>query len=171
MSRRSGGIFLMFWVEFCLVKYPHSWWRHQMETFSKLLAICAGNSLITGEFPAQRPVTLSFDVFFDLHLNKRLSKQSWGWWLETPSCSLWHHCNVDQSLQLNSGDTCQTWHDNIMGTLPTSLGSCEGNPLVIYKFSSQRSYEVKLWYSVVVVVTLFPTSTWKQVYITQLHWW
>ena len=47
-----------------------------METFSLLLALCAGNSLVTGEFPAQRPVTQSFDVFFDLHLNKRMSKQS-----------------------------------------------------------------------------------------------
>ena len=42
-----------------------TWWRHQMETFSALLAICAGN----GEFPAQRPVTRNFDVFFDLRLN------------------------------------------------------------------------------------------------------
>ena len=47
-----------------------------------------------GEFPAQRPVTRSFDVFFDLRLNKRLSKQPWGWWFETPSWSLWRHCNV-----------------------------------------------------------------------------
>ena len=46
-----------------------------------------------GEFPAQRPVTRSFDVFFDLRLNKRLSKQPWGWWFETPSRSLWHQCN------------------------------------------------------------------------------
>ena len=43
---------------------PKSWWRHQMETFSALLAFCAGNSPVTGEFPAQRPATLSFDVFF-----------------------------------------------------------------------------------------------------------
>ena len=69
------------------------WWRHQMETFSALLAICAGNSPGTGEFPAQRPVTRSFDVFFDLRPNKRLSKQWWGWWFETPSCPLWRHCN------------------------------------------------------------------------------
>ena len=62
-----------------------SWWRHQMETFSALLVICAGNWPGTGEFPSQRPVTQSFDVFFDLRLNKRLSKQSWGWWFETPS--------------------------------------------------------------------------------------
>ena len=60
-----------------------------MEAFSALLAICAGNSPVTGEFPIQRPVTRSFDVFFDLHLNK----QSWGWWIETPSRSLWRHCN------------------------------------------------------------------------------
>ena len=46
-----------------------------METFSALLAICAGNSPTTGEFPTQKPVTQSFDVFFDLRLNKRMSKQ------------------------------------------------------------------------------------------------
>ena len=53
-----------------------------MMTFA-LLAICAGNSPVPGEFPAQKPVTQSFDVFFDLRLNKRLRKQSWGWWFET----------------------------------------------------------------------------------------
>ena len=46
------------------------WRRHQMETFSALLAICAGNSPVTDEFPTQRPVTRSFDVLFDLRLNK-----------------------------------------------------------------------------------------------------
>ena len=44
--------------------------------------------------PAQGPVTRSFDVFSDLHLNNRLSKQSWGWWFETPSRPLWRHSNV-----------------------------------------------------------------------------
>ena len=43
--------------------------------------------------PAQRPVTRSFNVFFDLRLNKRLSKQSGGWWFETLPCPLWRHCN------------------------------------------------------------------------------
>ena len=47
-----------------------------METISALLALCAGNSPVTGEFPAQMPVTQSFDVFFDHRLNKRFSKQS-----------------------------------------------------------------------------------------------
>ena len=72
-----------------------TWWRHQMETFSALLVLCAGNSPVTGEFPAQRPVTRSFDVFFFyLGQIKRLSNQSWGWWFETPSRSLWRHCNA-----------------------------------------------------------------------------
>ena len=72
-----------------------------MEAFSALLAIYAGNSPVTGEFPAQRPVTRNFDVFLDLSLNKQLSKQSWGWWFETPSRPLWRHCN--------DMDLCQHW--------------------------------------------------------------
>ena len=46
-----------------------------------------------GEFPEQWPVTRSFDVLFDLRLNKRLRKQSWGWWFETLSSPLWPHRN------------------------------------------------------------------------------
>ena len=64
-----------------------------METFSALLAICAGNSPVPGEFPTQRPVTRSFDVFFDQRSNKRLSKHWRGWWFETQSCPLWRHRN------------------------------------------------------------------------------
>ena len=70
-----------------------TWWRHQMETFSILLVLCVGNSL--GEFTSQRPVTRIFDVFFDLRLNKRLSKQPRRCWLETPSRSLWRHWNYE----------------------------------------------------------------------------
>ena len=88
-----------------------AWWRHQMEPFSVLLALCAGNSPATGEFPAQRPVTRSFDVFFDLRLNERLSKQSWGWWFETPSHTLWRHCDVyhiaDNSLSSSDVLMCR----------------------------------------------------------------
>ena len=65
-----------------------------METFSALLAICAGNSPVPSEFPAHRPVTWSLDVYFDLRMKKWFSKQSWGWWFEPPSCSLWCQCNV-----------------------------------------------------------------------------
>ena len=74
-------------LKFCKMSFAHNcleegliilWWLYQMETFSASLALCAGNSPVTGEFPTQKPVTRSFDVFFDLRLNKRLSKQSWG---------------------------------------------------------------------------------------------
>ena len=71
-----------------------------METFSALLVICTGNSPVPGEFPSQRPVTLSFDVFFDLRLNKRLSKQPGGRWFKTLSRPLWRHRNdrINHSL-------------------------------------------------------------------------
>ena len=56
-----------------------------------------------GEFPTQSPVTRSFDVSFGLRLNKRLSKQPWGWWFETPSWSLWRQCNeIGDESQGNS---------------------------------------------------------------------
>ena len=59
----------------------------------------------TGELPAQRPVTRGFDVFFDLGLDKQLSKQSWGWLFETPSCPLWRHCwlKIDSLVPERSG--------------------------------------------------------------------
>ena len=66
-------------------------------------------------FPSQRPVTRSFDVFFDVRLNKRLSKQSKRWWFETPSRSLWRHCD----------DIIYKYDKEIPGTthLRTHLGS------------------------------------------------
>ena len=70
------------------------WRRHQMETFTALLALCEENSPVTNEFSSQRPVKRSFDVFIDLHLKKRLSKQSIRWWFETPLRSLLRHCNA-----------------------------------------------------------------------------
>ena len=72
-------------------KCQWTWWRHQMETFSTLLALCEGNLLVTDGFLSQKPVMHSFDVFFDLHLNKQLSKQLRCQQFEMPSHSLWHH--------------------------------------------------------------------------------
>ena len=83
----------------CYIGILSSWWRHQMETFSALLGICAGNLPVTGEFPAQRPVTRSFDVFFVMRLNKRFSKQWGGWLFETPSLPLWRHSNDTKPQQ------------------------------------------------------------------------
>ena len=134
-----------------------------METFSALLALCAGNSAVTGEFPTQRPVTLSFDVFFGM--NKRLSKQSWGWWFETPSRSLWRHCNDNPSLYSHPHDAtgivvswfkviqgliqrCRqigldsviiytkvnTWHEKLLAL----LAACGRNLLVANRFPSKE---------------------------------
>ena len=71
-----------------------------------------------GEFPTQRPVTRTFDGFFDLRLNKRLSKQPLGWWFETPSWSLWCHCNVMSS-----------WCRSCASVNWGSIGPCDGNGL------------------------------------------
>ena len=94
---------------------PKSWWCHQMEIFSASLALCAGYSPVTGEFPAQSPVTRSFDVFFDMRLNKWWSKQSRCRWFETPSRSLWRHCQ------------CERVHGSLPNILPpqTQLGWLE----------------------------------------------
>ena len=113
---------LWLWVgncNFALLCEFQSWWRHQMENISAVLTICAGNSPVAGEFPAKRPVTRSFDVFFDLRLNKRLSKQSWGWWFETISHPFWRHCNVmpytcilmaSRRFPSSSNNTITHWH-------------------------------------------------------------
>ena len=65
-----------------------------------------------GKFPTQRPVTRTFDVFFDLRLNKRLSKQPWEWWFETPSWSLWRQCNGHHLLERFSVK-CETKHGHL----------------------------------------------------------
>ena len=64
-------------------------WKH----FPRYWPLCGE---FTGDrwIPRKKPMTHSFDVFFDLCLNKWLSKQSRGWWFETPSRSLWRHCNA-----------------------------------------------------------------------------
>ena len=76
--------------------------RRRFDVIMALFVCCVSAGLVDclfcvcgpGEFPTQRPVTRGFDVFFDLRLNKRLSKQPWGWWFETPSWSLLRQCNV-----------------------------------------------------------------------------
>ena len=101
-----------------------------METFSALLALYAGNSAVTGEFPAERPVTRSFDIFFDLRLNKRLNKQSWGWWFETSSRSLWCHCNHSTHFTGHrQGNHHRSW----------SLVICKKKPPVIGGFLSEKA--------------------------------
>ena len=74
-----------------------------------------GNLPVTGAFPSERPVTRSFDVFFYLRLNKRLSKQWRRRLLETPSRSLWRHCNESVALMGTRGQyfVNSEWWSNI----------------------------------------------------------
>ena len=121
-----------------------AWWRHQKETFSASLAFCAGNSPVPGEFRSQTPVTRSFDVLFDLRLNKRLSKQSWGWWFETPSPSLWRHCIWD--MMWSSGSYRMTaiagsWVRSFEDRIP--IDGIDGCPIfkwvdLISRYSARR---------------------------------
>ena len=112
-----------------------------METFSAQLAICAGNSPVPGEFPAQRPVTQSFDVFFDLRLNKRLSKQSWGWWFETLSRPSWRHRNIVYAQQQASfvADLLRGRHysDVIMDAMASQITSLK----IVYSGADQIKHE------------------------------
>ena len=79
----------------------------------------------TGELPTQRPVTRSFDVFFDLRLNKRVSKQSWDWWFKMPSRPLWRQCNV-KSLEFSGAAeiriVCNIYHQQPWYWLRTIIG-------------------------------------------------
>ena len=91
-------------------------WKH----FPRYWPFCAWNSAVTGEFPSQRTVTLSFDVFSDPRLNKQLSKESIRRWFETPSRSFWRHCNVIMPRHFQCGYCfCEVVH-------------CIGDPLDPY---------------------------------------
>ena len=110
LTTTANGRYVWLWGSYDWVLGP--WRRHQMETFSSLLALCVGNSPVTGEFPSQRPVTLSFGVFCDLRLiYKRLNKYSWGWWFETPSCPLLRALQRCMMTQMSrpSGAAMLTW--------------------------------------------------------------
>ena len=82
-----------------------------------------------GEFPAQRPVTRSFGVFFDLRLNKRLSKQSWGWWFEMPPWSLWRQCNVN------------SWNANVNWLMPWQIA-----PFCIWQSQNEMHFYRKMYF-------------------------
>ena len=85
------------------VPSKHSpWWRHQMETFSALLAFWFTGHRWIPRTEAQWPVTRSFDVFFDLRLNQQLSKQWKRWWFEAPPRSLWRQCDASQRLEIRT---------------------------------------------------------------------
>ena len=97
---------------------------------------CAGNSPVTGESPAQRPVTRSFGVFVDLHLNKWLSKQSWERWFETPSCSLWRHCKYRVKLPSLFVNDCRFGSDSSFNLIGPTNRFVETNNMQFWKGSN-----------------------------------
>ena len=130
-----------------------------MGTFSALVALCAGNSPVTGEFPSQRPLTRSFDVFLDPRQNKRFSKQSRGWWFETPSSSLWRHCNGLVYMILRHGLIIKSycffvwdviaWWRHQMETFSALLALCAGNSPVPVNSPHKGQWRGALMFSLI----------------------
>ena len=120
----------------CVLRFKSScgiWWRHQVETFSR------DTGPLCGEFNGHRwiptPPTptphhtntkasyAELWCFFDLRLNKQLGKQSWGLWFETPSCSLWRHCN-DKWIAVAHAEVkmiCQRMHESTPPTYESNI--------------------------------------------------
>ena len=121
MSSSFAMISLMSILHILELHAATTWWRHQMETFSALLALCAGNSPINGEFPSQRSVTRSFAVFFDLRLNKWSTKQSICRWFVTPSHSLCRPCNDVYRFCLLADIRSIIWRTGYTWTVQMSL--------------------------------------------------
>ena len=141
-------------------KVCNIWWRHQMETFSALLALCVGNSLVTGAFPAQGQWRRA--------LNKRLSKQSWGWRFETPSSSLWRHRNdIDILIHINRQIQTGKWRGiyidhsmmwKIFSGLNTSL-----KPEHKWPTSFRRCFQVHFTKIILFLIYLV-------IYFLKFHW-
>ena len=108
-----------------------TWWYDLMETLSALLALCAGNSPVPGEFLAQRPVTRSSDIFYDLRLIKRLSKQYWSWWFETPSRPLWRHSNELHTDKVAICDCHNLWPCRVSQFMTQSVAICDNVKICI----------------------------------------
>ena len=123
-----------------------------METFSTLLALCAGNWPVTGEFPAQSPMTRTFNVFFVLRMDKWMSKQSWAWWFETPSCSLWRHWNgachfLWQTERVNrTAPRPADWRNMLGKDAVGHVVNLKLNFCCTLSFSTKMESSTQLWY-------------------------
>ena len=102
----------------------------------RLTGHLCGEFTVPGDFPAQRPVTRSFNVFFELRLNKRLSKQSRGWWFETLLRPLWRHCNA-----IITG--WATWVEDMMLTLVDNDDLLVFLKVIFFYFKKTFSYTLQ----------------------------
>ena len=117
-----------------------------MEAFSALLAICAGNSPVLGEFPAQRPVTRSFDAFFDLRLNK-------DWVNNREAGDLRRYCaHYDVNVMDLQGTILQN-DDMTWKTFCASGPVCDGNPPVTGGFPPQSVSNEEFIYTFTLLIT------------------
>ena len=141
-----------------------------METFSALLTFCVGNSLVPGEFPLQKPVMRSFDVFFDVRLNKWLRKQSWGWWFEMLSRPLWCHCNKKAPTWTKAGPSGSIWRCHLTSIQATGLDAWASRVKCPARFVSIYMRYVYIWvvYSLCFFCCLFITVTWW--YVWCIEW-
>ena len=119
-----------------------------------------------GEFPTQRPVTRSFDAFFDLRLNKQLSKQSWGWWFGTLLCPLWRRRNelfiieieiracINNYIYIHTKrlhiiiHPCQTFNGNLVNSLAPGRPGCRFKTAIfnlIFLLVSSHQLRIMLW--------------------------
>ena len=137
------------------VCYNFSWWRHQTEIFSALLALCAGNSPVTGEIPSQGPVTRSFEVFFDQRLNQRFSKQSWGRGFET-HCS---HYDVIVMLYRDSSRELADHFCHLFWSVRMNLNLLYPKKLARKHNYFKSSHCVRLW-----PLMLFVLDIWGHFY-------
>ena len=106
---------------------PSPWWRHEMETCSALLARCAGNSSVTGEFPSQRPGTRSFDLSFNLRLNNGWvnNRETGDWRRHTV-----HYAVTDYKIILFFWETfpiTSCWSDALFQNEWRNLAGCSSN--------------------------------------------
>ena len=115
-----------YFISLCKLDKERTWWRHQMETFSVLLALCEGNPPVTGGFPSQKSVTQSFDVCFDLHTAEQTIERRR--WFEAPSRSLRRHCKDTKTKS-----TCSTLMANIYKVLEIQSASMKQLELNFYK--------------------------------------
>ena len=122
------------------------------------LESCSGTANVDGpNSPAQRPVKWNFDDFFDLRLNKWLSKQSWCRWFETPLCSLWCHCNVSF---MNIQDIhVKEWYE--IGALTDSAHELPS--IYVHDFSTSNSLKMP-WIKTVIHMLFIGTEI-------KRHWW
>ena len=122
VRQQKNATYARFWTDnkhpiwrpdLMIEKIVVAWWRHQMETISALLVICAGN-LWPVNSPHKGQWRGVLMVFFYLRLNKLLSKQLWGWWFEMPSRPLLRHSNGIMPLDCETSPVPQRADRNEM---------------------------------------------------------